>query len=257
MLSREQLKQTIDEYGNKISLGAFVNNDEVEQINTAVRRTAASLIKPFIFYYVVKNRKAFDNLVSPEDIPLTQDTILRFFRGSKLTLNGLLSLMIDISDNSISNYFLDKIGIGAINNFLAAEGFAGTSFGRRFLDSEARKSGHENYTTVSDLRKLYSGILDGQFLVPEERKLFIDIMRTQFDRSKFAFYLPETIETGGKSGVLDNVWNDLIFFKRNEKTVLLIALTEDMPSTLGRDFLSSYSYHFVKERFPEALRGIS
>lgn len=254
MLTKDQAFQYLDEHGPRISIGAYIDNVAVEQVNPEVRRTAASLIKPFIFYFVLKNREIFQDNISIDEIPLTNDTILRFFTGSLLNLNGLLSLMIDISDNAVSNYFLDRAGMGTINGFLKSEGFKGTTFGRRFLDSEARKAGNENYTTVSDLRRLFHGILSGKLLGDEERRLFVDILKTQFDRSKFAFYLPEAIESGGKSGVLDNVWNDLIFFEEGGKNVMLIALTENMPGSTARDLLASYSYHFIKERFPESLK---
>lgn len=254
MLTKDQVYSALNEFEGRVSLGAYVDGEPAEQLNADRKRTAASLIKPFIFYYAAKNRGKFDKIVSVEKIGLTDDTILRFFSGSSISLNGLLSLMIDISDNSVSNYFLDRIGLDTINGFLISEGFSGTSFGRRFLDSDARSSGHENYTTVADLYALFDGVLRGNLLEPEEKKLFEDIFRTQFDRSKFAFYLPETIESGGKSGVLDNVWNDLIFFSQKGKAILLIAMTEDLPRNIGRDLLASFSYHFVKGRFPDALR---
>lgn len=253
MLTREQVYQILDQNNGNISIGAFVDTVALLQTNIDVKRTAASLIKPFIFYYVLKNRQNFSEMVPHDEIPLTEDTILRFFKGSSLSLNALLSLMIDISDNAVSNYFLDTAGIGALNSFLKSEGFKGTSFGRRFLDAEARMSGKENFTTVSDLRRLFEGIISGKLLDQDEMKLFIDIMKTQFDRSKFAFYFPESIESGGKSGVLDNVWNDLIFFQEGGKNVLLIALTENLPDSTARDFLASYSYHFIRERFPDSL----
>ena len=202
----------------------------------------------------MENRGQFKNLIPMEEIQLTEDTILRYFRGSTLNLQGMLALMTDVSDNSVANYFLDNIGLNEMNQFLRKEGYRDTSFGRRFLDADARKSGRENRTTVSDLHKLFYDVLCGNVLTPEDRTLFTGIMKTQFDRSKFALYLPESIESGGKSGVLDNVWNDLIFFRHKEGTVFLIGLTENLPATVARDFLPSYAYHFVNDRYPDLIQ---
>ncbi len=257
MLSRDQVNHVIKNYGSRVSIGAYYDQTAIEEVNPKVARTAASIVKPFIFLYVLKNRWKFHNMVLTEDIKLTDDTILRYFKGSRLSLDGLLALMTDISDNSVANYFLDRIGIDEMNRFLEEEGYPDTSFGRRFLDSDARKSGKENYTSVTDLYRLYYSILNGNILTPEDRNLFISIMRTQFDRSKFALYLPESIESGGKSGVLDNVWNDLIFFSHNGSTVILIGLTENLPSPVARDLLSSYSFHFIKEKYPKLLQDLA
>ena len=255
VLKIDEVYRSLKEYNNGISLGAFVGEETVELENGYTKRTAASLIKLFILYYVLKNVHDFDRFVKQDDIPLTNGTILRFFDGSTLNLEALLALMIDVSDNSISNYFLDRIGMDRMNEFLVREKFLGTSFGRRFLDFEARKLGKENFTTVYDLYRLIYGVLEGNLLADRMNILFRDLLQNQFDKSKFALYFPDSLDTGGKSGVLDNVWNDLIFFRINGKMVYLIALTENIPSVLAREFLPSYSYHFCMERFPEVFEG--
>ncbi len=254
VLSRDQVNQVIKNFSDSISIGAYCDQDAIDQVNPQVARTAASIVKPFIFLYVLKNRGKFHNMVQTEDIKLTDDTILRYFKGSRISMDGLLALMTEISDNSVANYFLDRIGIDKMNQFLKEEGYPDTSFGRRFLDSDARMHGKENYTSVTDLYRLYHGIISGSILGAEDRNLFISIMRAQFDRSKFALYLPESIESGGKSGVLENVWNDLIFFSHNGSSVILIGLTENLPGPIARDFLPAYSFHFIKERYPELLQ---
>ena len=254
VLSKDQVNRIIKDYNHRISIGAYQDQKALEQVNPNFGRIAASIVKPFIFLYVLKNRGEFKNLIPMEEIQLTDDTILRYFKGSTLSLQGMLALMTDISDNSVANYFLDKIGIKEMNQFLKEEGYPDTSFGRRFLDADARKSGRENRTTVSDLHRLFYDSICGNSLTPEDSTLFTGIMKTQFDRSKFALYLPESIESGGKSGVLDNVWNDLIFFRHKERTVFLIGLTENLPVSVARDFLSSYAYHFVNDRYPDLLQ---
>lgn len=250
MLTKDQLNRTIQEFSDQISIGAFIGDQSVQTVNIEKKRTSASLIKPFILYYLLKEGWDLHFKVPLNQIELTEDTILRFFGGSTLTTMGLISLMIDVSDNSVSNYFLDRIGIHEINDFLGKEGFQSTSFERKFLDLNARAQGRENRTSVSDLRNLFQGVLSGKLLQPDSRDFFVRIMKTQFDRSKFAYYLPESIGSGGKSGVLENVWNDLIFFGNLDRSAMLIALTENLPPVVARDLLSSYSYHFVKQNFP-------
>lgn len=255
MLKKDEVYSCLKKYNANISLGSFVGEQAVELENASVKRSAASLIKLFLLYYVLKYIPAFDRFVSHSDIDLAEDTILRFFGGSTLNIEALLALMIDVSDNSVSNYLLDRIGMNRMNEFLLREGFHGTSFGRHFLDNEARKSGKDNFTSVIDLHHLIHGILEGNLLDDMGKKLFIDLLQHQFDRSKFDLYLPESLNTGGKSGMLNNVWSDFIFFYINGKVVYLIALTEDMPGIVAREFIPSYSYHFCRGRFPGIFQG--
>ena len=250
MLTIQQVKQTIRKYYEHVSLGAFIDGESKEIINVEAQRVSASLIKPFIFYYILKRGWDLDDKIPLVEINITEDSILRFFTGSTVTLRGLISLMIDASDNAVSNYFLDRIGIDELNDFLRKEGFSGTLFERKFLDFQARNRGRENHTTVTDLRYLYHGVLSGKSLDQDCQRIFVSVMKNQFDRSKFALYFPDIIESGGKSGVLDNVWNDLIFFNIEGRTVLIIAMTENIPHVIARDLLPSYSYHFGMENFP-------
>lgn len=253
MLNEEELQEILDRYEGRISYGTYVNWIPQESHNSGRRVTSASIIKCFLLYYVLKNRDEFRDQIPISEVNLTEDTVLRYFKGNTINLEAALALMIFVSDNTAANYFLDSIGMEKMNEFLLEEGFRKTSFGRRFLDFEAKKEGKENYTSVSDIKSLFEGILEGNKLDSDSVILFDSILKMQFDRTKLTFYFPESIMAGSKTGVLDNVWNDAVYFSHDGSTAFVAFFTENVPDIEARDMLASYGMKVLREYFPDLL----
>ncbi len=250
MLQETELQEILRKYQDRISYGTYIDWNPMESHNPGKKVVSASIIKCFILYYVLKNRTSFTEQIPVSEFSLTEDTVLRFFGGNTINLEAALALMIFVSDNTAANYFLDSIGMDRINRFLMDEKFNMTRFGRRFLDFEAKKNGMENVTSVSDLVSLFHGILEGNRLDENSAKLFDSLLKMQFDRTKLVFYYPETISTGSKTGVLDNVWNDVIYFSEKGKTCFVAFFTENVPDVDARDLLASYGFRVANRYFP-------
>lgn len=253
MLDRVEINRILKEYSENISYGAFVDWKLEEGARMEKEVVSASIIKCFLLYHVLKFRSFFPEKIDQSEFDLTEDSVLAYFEGNSINLDAALALMIFVSDNTVSNYFLDTIGMEKMNSFLSGEKFKSTVFRRRFLDSEARKGGLENTTSVEDVENLFRGILSGNLLDETSMELFESLMRLQFDRTKLSFYLPESIVSGGKTGVLENVWNDVMYFRDRGKVAFLAFFTENMPDIVTRDLLASFGYDFVKSRFSHLL----
>lgn len=233
-----------------ISYGAYVDWEPKEEHDPGKKMVSASIIKSYLLYYVLKNRGEFREQIPVSEFILTEDTVLKYFSGNTINLDAALSLMICVSDNTAANYFLDSIGMGRMNEFLHDEHFTQTSFGRRFLDFDAKREGRENYTSVTDIVSLFQGILQRRTLNVESAELFDSLLKLQFDRAKLAFYYPESVVTGSKTGVLDNVWNDVIYFNVNGSIALVAFFTEGVPGVNARDLLASYGLKVARKYFP-------
>lgn len=226
----------------------FVRNwDFIDGKNTNASFPSASIIKVFLMYYALKNRGDFSDHLEISKLKLPDDSLLVFFLNQKIPFEASLSIMIDVSDNSIANYIVDTVGMEKLNQFFWQEGFKHTKLERKFLDFEAREKGLENTTCVDDIFLLLYKVFVGNSLKPADKSLFDSIMKKQFDRSKCNLYLPESLQTGGKSGTLNNVWNDFIYFTDNNELVIICFLTHDLPLVISRELISSYTYHAVME----------
>ncbi len=253
VLERREIEKIIRVYGENISYGGFLDWKLVEGHKISEEVVSASIIKCFLLYYVLKFRASFPDKIDQSEFDLTDDSVLAYFEGNSINLEAALALMVFVSDNTVSNYFLDFIGMERMNSFLSGEKFYSTVFRRRFLDSDARNRGLENTTSVSDIKTLFEGILSGNLLDNKSGKLFDSLMKLQFDRSKLSFYLPESIQSGSKTGVLENVWNDVMYFEDNGKIAFLAFFTENMPVTLSRDLLASFGYDFITSHFDHLI----
>jgi len=246
MLSKNKISKSIVKYQDYIAYGFLQGDMIMECKNTNVSFPSASIIKVFLMYYALKNRGDFSDYLETSNLKLTDDSLLIFFVNQKIPFEASLSLLIDVSDNSIANYIVDKVGMEKLNLFFWQEGFKKTKLERKFLDFEAQKKGLENSTCVDDIFLLLYKVITGDSLKPAEKYIFDSIMKKQFDRSKCNLYLPESLQTGGKSGTLNNVWNDFIYFTHNNKLVIICFLTHDLPLFLSRELIPSYTYHAVK-----------
>lgn len=240
MYNEKQCNEAIKNYNENISLGFYINFKPVIENNTDRIMIAASTVKLFILYYLLK--KGYDKkIIKSSEIEKTQDSILNFLSYS-INIEFLMVLMISESDNAAANFFIDMIDIKNLNNFIKKEGFTDTLFERKFLDYNAIKSGYNNYTSVRDIKLLIKKIFASDL-----KSKFLSFFYMQKDRSKLSLFIDDDINIGGKSGELYNVYNDIIYYNINNQEIINIALTNNLPFIISRKLLPSIGYNFYKK----------
>ena len=79
--------------------------------------------------------------------------------GAQFTIDELIALMIDSSDNTATNILLGMLDFTYFNRWFETFGLQQTSLARKMMDFRNRKKGVENYTSAADigyaLEKLY------------------------------------------------------------------------------------------------------
>jgi len=240
MYNERQCNEAIKNYNENISLGLYINFKPVIENNTDRIMIAASTVKLFILYYLLKNGYG-KKIIKNSEIEKTQDSILNFLNYD-INIEFLMVLMISESDNTAANFFIDIIGIKSLNNFIKKEGFTDTLFERKFLDYNAIKLGYNNYTSVRDLKLLINKIFASDL-----KSKFLSFFYMQKDRSKLSLFIDDDINIGGKSGELYNVYNDIIYYNINNQEIINIALTNNLPFIISRELLPSIGYNFYKK----------
>jgi beta-lactamase class A len=247
MLSKIEISDAFTAHSERLAYGISIDGKVVESKNSGQPFPSASVIKAFLLFYTLKNREDFKDYIETSKLKVTDDSIMNFFVNEKIPLEASLSIMISISDNCIANYIIDTIGMDKLNLFFKLEGFKHTRVERNFLDFDAQKKGMENTICVDDVFLLLEKVFYTNSMKEKEKSLFDSIMKRQFDRSKCNLYLPESIQTGGKSGTLNNVWNDFIYFKHDNKIISVCFLSHDLPIILSRELISSYTYYSIRD----------
>lgn len=149
------------------------------------------------------------NLISGSDFMSRQPD------GARFSVRELLVPMIQLSDNTASNYLMSFFGFNAINAVGAKAGMASTRLARHFLDFTAIVHHNDNTTTPADMATLLYALAHGAreglttVASPEHCKRMIAIMLGQTDRDGIPAGLPYGTQVANKTGELEGVRNDV------------------------------------------------
>src|SRR5215475_9311475 len=83
---------------------------------------------------------------------------------TKLTLRDVAVLMISVSDNSMTNVIIDRIGLDNVNALLESLGLRQIRLNRKMMDLKAAEEGRENFATPHQLSQLLEALYRGKVL---------------------------------------------------------------------------------------------
>jgi beta-lactamase class A len=131
---------------------------------------------------------------------------------TKLTLRDVAALMISVSDNSMTNVVINRIGMDNVNALLDSLGLAHTRLRRKMMDIKAAAEGRENVATPHEISGLLEALYRGKVLNKQFTEDFFNLLSIHKE-SYIPRFLPEDLRIANKPGELEGVRNDcgLIF----------------------------------------------
>ena len=221
-------------------------------INADTPVQTASVIKLAILYHVLRELRAgradwSDRLTLKKEDQVAGSGVLQFFDTPlQLTLHDVVSMMIDLSDNTATNLLIDRFGITAINQDTEAIGLKNTHLYKKVfkpatgeLPPDYKKFGLGK-TTPREMANLAVRIgtcqLGDSPATNADHALCseaINIMRHQFYRDAIPRYLEKLDSTeegtaiANKTGSLDAVRNDVALIGTKKGLVVISAFTYD------------------------------
>jgi beta-lactamase class A len=126
---------------------------------------------------------------------------------TRITLRGLATMMVAVSDNSATNVLIDRVGMDNVNAMLDALGLAHTRLMRKMMDLDAAKQGRENISTPREMMLLLDAIYNDKVLNKESTSDFFKMLSTNKD-SWIPRDLPADVKSANKPGALEGVRND-------------------------------------------------
>lgn len=135
--------------------------------------------------------------------------VLQYFNGESdsLTLHDLAVLMIVLSDNSATNYVIDRETIEHVNATMDELGYKNTRLKRRMMDAAAQREGRENLSTPDEMCALLEALDEGKLLDAAHTKMALDILKIPKD-TPLGKGLPASQPHADKPGVLPGVRTD-------------------------------------------------
>ncbi|MGZ3639879.1 MAG: serine hydrolase [Ktedonobacterales bacterium] len=122
-----------------------------------------------------------------------------------LTLNDLCFLMLGVSDNSASNFLLELLGMGEINETMARLKLEKTRLARRFMDWAAREAHRENVTSAEEMVTLLA-LLRGNAL--PGASVLRGMLAAQQRADDIQTWLPTEAQLSHKTGELEGIFHD-------------------------------------------------
>jgi len=144
---------------------------------------------------------------------------------TKLTLRDLAALMISVSDNSMTNVIIDRVGLENVNALLDSLGLSHTRLRRKMMDIKAAAEGRENTSTPHEMSQLLEALYKGKVLNKQFTDNFFDLLSIHKE-SYIPRLLPEDLRVANKPGELEGVRNDCgIVFTGKRPYILCVMST--------------------------------
>ncbi len=197
-------------------------------LNGDVKMASASVMKVFLMATI------YDRVC----YPASEDRHISFEESYDGELKQLITDMITVSDNAAANTLLERLGGGdatagmaVVNEFCQENGYAQTSFGRKFL--EAPTTG-DNWTSANDCRNLLASIWQGTCVNAEASGKMLEYLKNQTRTGKIPAGISDSDAiTANKTGELAGdygqyVENDIAVVEHGDHAYILCVLSEDL-----------------------------
>jgi beta-lactamase class A len=160
---------------------------------------------------------------------------------TKLTLRDVAALMISVSDNSMTNVLIDRIGMDNVNALLDSLALSHTRLRRKMMDIHAAGEGRENVATPREMALLLKSLYDGKVLNRELTEDFFKLLSIP-KASYIPRYLPEGLRIANKPGELEGVRTDSgIVFAGKRPYVISVMTAYDRSEREAGDAIANIS----------------
>jgi len=162
--------------------------------------------------------------------------------GSSYTVGRLLSLMIDVSDNTATNMLIRLVGRQQINASMADLGLPHTRL-TDFIRSEGPNIRWALRSSPADMMHLLGKMAKDELVNEWSSREMIEILRGQRHNGLLPQPLPAGTDIAHKTGTLHDTLNDVgIVYGAGEDPYVIAVMTTDLPTLeSGRRFIRGVS----------------
>lgn len=260
----ENLMKTLNDLVSKVEGNVSVYVKDISsgytcEINSDRVYHAASIIKISLLYEALlqaqKGQLSLNDkytLIS-DDIVGGAGVLQLMTPGTSFVVKDLISLMIDVSDNTATNILHDILKKDNVNISLQQLGLNNTKFARKLMISDPL--GSYSYTTARDTAVLLNEFIECKYLNKEYAKLGLDILYKQQYNDRIPYNLvlcsecgeileqnnicpncgtktwdedPEEVLFAHKTGEINGTKHDAGILNVRGKNIIVVCLTDKL-----------------------------
>jgi beta-lactamase class A len=171
-----------------------------------------------------------------------------------ITIRELMTLMVQVSDNTATNVLIDVAGgFGAVNSYLTGLGFETLYLGRKMIHPAVPPL-QENYIDADEVTALLQLIWQGTILSRAASDHIIDLMAGQLVNTKYGAVIPRE-HLANKTGELGDVSHDSGYILLPGREVALATTTAftGIDRSVADAFVQDTArvvYEYLQERRP-------
>ena len=161
--------------------------------------------------------------------------------GSSYSVSRLLSLMIDVSDNTATNMLIRLVGRSHINNSMTELGLTHTRL-TDFIRSSGEMIRWALRSSPADMTHLLNAMAKDQLIDEWSSRQMIAILSGQRHNGLLPEPLPPGTTIAHKTGTLHDTLNDVGIVYAGEEPYVIAVMTTDLPTLdSGRRFIRGVS----------------
>ncbi|OGD55477.1 hypothetical protein A3K78_03370 [Candidatus Bathyarchaeota archaeon RBG_13_52_12] len=239
---RRRLEEALERYEGVIGAAVkdlttgeslFINEDEVFPVASTIK------VPILIEFHRRVEAKTLDPM-TPVDFVEAHRTggsgVLKTLTPGAVSmpLIDYVTLMINVSDNSSTNYLIDLLDLSKINALIAELGLRETRLARKMMNMEAFKAGKDSFTTPRELvamfEELYTPRALSQFVCGETLKM-LKKPKEGILQGVIRNAIPDSVDVADKSGWVGGATLDAGIVYQPSRPYAVALLAKHIPSS--------------------------
>ena len=210
-----------------------VNGDEVFPVASTIK---VPILMEFYRQVEAKNIDPTTPVTYVEEHKAGGSGVIKTLTPGAVTmpLIDYATLMINVSDNSSTNYFIDLLGMDKINTLISTLGLSETRLARKMMDMEAFKAGKDSFTTprelISIFEELYRPSVLSTFICGETLKL-LGRPKEGMVQGVIRNAVPDSVEVADKSGWVGGATLDAGIVYQPKRPYVVALLAKHIPAS--------------------------
>ncbi|MDP2830873.1 MAG: serine hydrolase, partial [Candidatus Omnitrophota bacterium] len=172
--------------------------------------------------------------------------------GVTFTVEELIGLMVEDSDNTATNMLTSMVGIDYLNSVFNSLGLKNTNLSRRIADFNLRDRGIENYTTAEDIALLLERIYRRRLISRDLSEKCLRVLKLQRVNDRIPKYLPVDVTVAHKTGLERSVCHDagIVFSCKGDFLICVLTKHANPNAVASKNFIARaalYTYVYSEQ----------